>query len=739
MAKLVVVESPSKAKTISKYLGKDYVVMASKGHVVDLPKSKMGIDVEAGFKPSYEVTNRKALSALKKAYAEADGLVLAVDLDREGEAIGWHVAQKLGAIDGKGKIKKGHDVERIVFSEITKDAIQKAVQNPRDINMNLVNAQQARRFLDRLVGYNLSPVLWKKIAFGLSAGRVQSVALRLVVEREEERDAFRPEEYWSLDLFGTGEEGKTISKIAMSDEITSDVRKELEHKVKAFVLFSLTKINGKKAKFDQKKDVEKVIENLEESFIRVDSVNEKITKKYPKPPFITSTLQQAAINQLGFSSKKTMSVAQKLYEKGFITYMRTDSVSISNEALNEIRAFINKNYGSKYLPEKANIYKSKSKSSQEAHECIRPVNVNIKTDKTLTPDEQKLYDLILNRTLASQMVPAEIKQVSVIAKKDRYEFKATGSTIVFDGYLATGVEKLKEQILPEIKKDQKFFAGAVLGVQHFTQPPARYSEATLIKKLEDLEIGRPSTYSSIISTISNRRYVVKDGKYLVPTDTGKVVIKLLKKYFTNIVDYDFTSELEEDLDEIAEGKLEWKKMLNDFYRPFEKAVKENTEKIPREEFTVIGEAPEGVKCPECGGNMNKKLGKDGPFYSCTRWPDCKGMRGIDGDTKEEIESEAESEEFKSIYEPAPKTDEGKPYILKKGRYGKFWAHPDYPKVKDAKPLVLRPEKIVEVYGEIPKTKDGRDFVLRKGRFGEFWAHPDYPKVKEVRKIQSKEK
>lgn len=733
---LVIVESPSKAKTIKKYLGKDYVVKASKGHVVDLPKSKISVDVENNFKPKYEVTKRKVLSELKKDYKNADKLVLAVDLDREGEAIGWHLAQKLGAITESGKIKEGHKVERIVFSEITKDAIQVAIKHPRAINMNLVNAQQARRVLDRLVGYKLSPLLWKKISFGLSAGRVQSVALRLIVEKEEERRAFDPEEYWNFFLYIDQKSlGKQkVSVVLKEDKKQQDQGKKDEPNGTKFELFKKDK---KKFKIESETISKEVLEVVKDKKLKIESIEFKDKKRNPSPPFITSTLQQTAINRLGYSSKKTMTVAQKLYERGYITYMRTDSVILSKQAIDSARGYIKSKFGSEYLPEKANFYKSKSKAAQEAHEAIRPVDFKVDEVKDMDIDMVKLYKLIKNRALASQMVPANMQQQTITGSIENYEFKATGSRIVFEGFLkAIGADK-NDVILPKFVKGGEYNVAEIITSQHFTQPPARYSEASIIKKLEELGIGRPSTYSSIISTIISRKYVEKEGRYLFPTVTGEVVNKLLTKYFEDIVDYDFTSNMENTLDEIAEGKQDWIDVMGKFYEPFDKKVEENTEKIPRDEFTVIGNAPEDIKCPVCGSSMIEKLGRYGTFYSCSKWPDCKGMRGKDGRSEEDIAQTTESDEFKESYEPAPKTEDGRDYIYKEGRYGGFWAHPDYPKVKDAQPLKYKREKLIELYGEPPKTGDGKEFLLRKGRFGEFWAHPDYPNKKEIIKITKK--
>ncbi len=730
---LVVVESPSKANTIKKYLGKGFEVKASKGHVVDLPKSQLGIDVENDFKADYVVTNPKSLRELKAAYKNADKLILAVDLDREGEAIAWHVAQKLGAIDAKGNPKKGKLVERIVFSEISKPAIEEAIKHPRTINMDLVNAQQARRFLDRLVGYKLSPVLWKKIAFGLSAGRVQSAALRLVVERELERRKFNAEEYWSIDIYAVKDKKGNVT---LKYHLKAD--DEEKEKITDLLKFSLFKYQSKELKVENQKDTDKILDIIKDKELLIKDVEKSVSKRYPKPPFITSTLQQSAINTLGFSAKKTMQIAQKLYEGGFITYMRTDSLSMSKDSIDAARKYVSKKYGDKYLPENAIAYKTKSKSAQEAHECIRPVDFKIEDiGPKFDNDFHKLYNLIKNRTLASQMNPALVENMSVYSDIEDYNFKATGMRIVFDGFLRLNPERTNEVILPEIQKGEVYYQDTIFADQHFTQPPARYSEASLVKKLEELGIGRPSTYASIISTILSRKYVIKEGRYLSPTDVGEVVNSLLVKYFSDVVDYSFTSGIEDELDKVAEGNLEWLKMLREFYMPFAKNVETNEKNITREEFTTMGDAPEKIKCPDCGSKMLIKLGRYGKFYSCSKYPECKGILSLDEKTKEDMQKEAVSEEFLSTYKPSPKTDDGRDYILKNGKFGKFWAHPDYPKVKDIKSLEYVPEKVTELFGETPKTDKGKDYLLRSGKFGYFWAHPDYPKVKDIIRIKKK--
>ncbi|BCX13825.1 MAG: DNA topoisomerase 1 [Candidatus Dojkabacteria bacterium] len=732
---LVIVESPSKAKTISRYLGKDYKVIASKGHVVDLPKSSLGIDIENNFEPQYEVTKPAVLKNIKKELKNCDTVVLAVDLDREGEAIGWHIANKLNVIDKNAKPKGSKKILRIVFSEISKQALQNALKNPRGINMNLVNAQQARRVLDRLVGYKLSPLLWKKIQFGLSAGRVQSVALRLIVEKEEEREAFVAEEFWNINVYA---QTKKHNKSIKTDIVLADNKVAPNDDTSNLINFSLTKYKNKKIKIENESQAKEILNSINQKVWEISEVNKTETLKKPSPPLITSTLQRVAVNKFGYSAKKTMNIAQKLYENGFITYMRTDSTHMSSDAITKARSYIQKSFGEKYLNEKVRSFKANSKNAQEAHECIRPVDFKL-TPKDLNLDQEykNIYKIIWSYALASQMAPAKIENIKVKTLISDYEFEALGSRIIFDGYLKVVETNFSEKNLPDLKESQEIYPVLLHAQQKFTTPPARYTEATLIKKLEELGIGRPSTYASIISTILSRKYVEKIDRYLAPTDMGRVVNALLTKYFQEIVDYNFTAEMEESLDLIANGEKDWKEMIKNFYFPFEKKLSENEKLITRDEFKIFGKADESIKCPKCSKQMVIKLGKNGRFLSCVDFPDCDGIRSIDGKTQKEIENESQSEEFKQTYKPAPQTEDGRSYVLKEGRYGKFWAHPDYPKVKDARPLEFTDEKIKEIYGDPPKTDDGRLYILKKGRFGEFWAHPDYPKVKDIKKINKK--
>jgi DNA topoisomerase-1 len=730
---LVIVESPAKAKTIEKYLGHDYKVLASKGHIVDLPKSNIGIDVENNFEPDYVVTNQKSLTALKNAAKGSDTILIAVDSDREGEAIGWHVAQKLGLIDKLGKHKRNaKPLHRITFTEITKDALLEALKNKHDINIALVNAQQARRVLDRLVGYKLSPLLWQKIRYGLSAGRVQSVALRLIVDREEERNKFVPEEYWNISAL-LGQDKKSEKKNI--NIFTKDSEIPFNPVDSANLLFKLVKINGLNAEIKEQKSSKKVIEEIIDSEWVIKDISRQESYRNPKPPFITSTLQQTSANKLGFSAKQTMKLAQDLYEAGLITYMRTDSLNIADQAINQIRTFVGGKFGQKAMSEKPRIFRTKSKLSQEAHEAIRPTDVNVLTE-TIKFDEkhQRLYRLIWQRTLATQMKEARVESVKVSIDVKGHLFQLNGQRLLEKGYLEVYPEQFTEALIPELSVGQQLFLDSLNAEQKFTEPIARFTEASLIKALESYGIGRPSTYAPIISTITSRNYIEKDGRSLIPTDTGMVVIKLLKKHFGQIVDTNFTAQIENDLDSIAQGEKDWKIVLKDFYTPFEKNLEAKILEIKKEDYTVISKSDE--KCPDCGGEMVVKLGKFGKFHSCVDFPKCKGMKSFGDDTL--LSMDQKSEEFTKLYLNSPKTDDGRDYLLKRGRFGYFWAHPDYPKVKDAKPLEYSLDVFKELYGSAPKTKNGKKMILRKGKFGEFWAHPDYPEIKEVQRINNKE-
>ncbi len=738
--KLVVVESPAKAKTIQKYLGDGYIVKSSKGHIVDLPKSGLAVDVEHDFQPEYVVTKKDVLKELKHSLAHADTLVLASDPDREGEAIGWHIARELKVINDKGKNNnKKIALQRIVFTEITKDAVQAAAANPRELDMNLVSAQQARRILDRLVGYKLSPLLWKKIRYGLSAGRVQSVAVRLIVDREREREAFKPDEYWDIKAYlHADKQGKVAVAYKLKEEEAAPEGEEevevVKAKVPAGAEFKLMSHKDKKIELKKQTEVKAVMEKIEKAPWLVTGTEVKQSNKYPSPPFSTSTLQQTAAGKLKFAASRTMKIAQKLYEAGLITYMRTDSLHMSSQAVDASRKFIKSEFGDKFLPATANVYKTKSKVAQEAHEAVRPTDFAKSAHQLkLEGEEARLYELIRGRALGSQMTPAVVESSTITVVVADYSFQATAKKVLFQGYLSAYPEQVTENALPKLTDGQELFPKDIIGAQHFTEPPARFSEASLIKELERLEIGRPSTYAPIIQTIQTRKYVEKVSGYFIPTDTGKVVTDLLVKYFGDIVDVGFTASMEGELDKVANGETDWVKMMHDFYNPFEKNIIKQDKKIERGEFTNLGDSDK--KCPVCGKPMIVKLGRNGRFLSCSDFPTCKGIASIDGQTEADIQAKATSKEFLESYQPAPLTDDKRPFLLKYGKFGEFWAHPDYPKVKDARPLELLPAKQKELYGEPPKTDDGRPYEVKNGRFGKFWAHPDYPKVKDIVRIK----
>lgn len=740
MSKLIIVESPTKAKTITRFLKGKYSVIASRGHIRDLPKSNIGVDVKNNFEPEYVIPEKaeKNVADLKKRAKVADEILLATDGDREGEAISYHIAwvlnenlksKKTNLKQQKSNIKK---YKRIVFHEITKDALENAIKNPRTVNMDLVDAQQARRVLDRLVGYKLSPVLWKKIRFGLSAGRVQSVALRLIVEKERERDAFKIEDYFLIN-------GKfNINKSNIPASLESISGKKLVVKGKNRQTFLIT----------TKEEAQKVCTDAKTKDYLVDNIKQTEKNRKPYPPFTTSLLQQASSNVAGYSAQKTMRAAQKLYENGLITYHRTDSFNLSQKFVKQSEGFITKNFGAEYY--EPHFFKNKSKNAQEAHEAIRPTGLkNLPKNIDLGSDERVIYDLIFARSLAVFMPPIKtlVTTINIVSTDKKYNFKTTGSKVLFEGWnkaysfnSSIKYTPLSEDvILPELGVSDVAKVKSVESEHKQTTPPARFSEASLIKTLEKYGIGRPSTYAPTIGTIVSRGYVVKENKALVPTDLGKVVTKLLEDNFKNIVDYNFTANIEEDLDKVATGKRQWQNLLKDFYKPFEKEVNEASENLKRKDYTVLSDAPKNIKCPDCGGKMVVKIGRSGRFYSCAKFPDCKGIRDINGQTEADVAKKANSKDFKAKYKQAPKTADGKDYILKRGRFGEFWAHPDYPKVKDAKPLELKKSALVKEYGEVPKTKDGRNFQLKRGRFGNFWSHPDYPKVKETIRIKTKAK
>ena len=608
--KLIIVESPAKANTIKKFLGGSTKVVASMGHIRDLPKSKLGVDIEHDFEPEYINIRGKGdlIKSLKKDAKSAKKVYIATDPDREGEAIAWHLATILKDEENK--------ITRVTFNEITKGAVQKAIKEPRDIDINLVDAQQARRVLDRIVGYKISPLLWKKVRRGLSAGRVQSVAVKLIVDREEEIEKFKPEEYWNI--YANLEDKET--------------KKQFEAKFYGK--------NGKKQEIHNKEEVEKILKDIEKAKYIVEEVKKGEKKRTPAPPFTTSTMQQEASRKLGFTLKKTMSIAQGLYEGvkipekgtiGLITYMRTDSTRISEEARKAAKEHIVSTYGENYYE---NRYYRTNKDSQDAHEGIRPTYADLEPDKikeSLTKDQYKLYKLIYNRFIASQMAAAIYNTMAVTINANEYNFKANGQTIKFKGFMTLyvegtdGKEKEEEGILPELKENQELKLNKINPKQSFTEPPPRYTEASLVKALEEKGIGRPSTYSPTITTILERRYIEKEQKQLKPTELGKVVNKLLTENFTDVINVEFTAKIENEFDEIAEGKEEWKKMIREFYGPFEKEL----EKVEKElEHVELVEEVSDIPCEKCGRMMVYKYGRYGKFLACPGYPECKNAKPI---------------------------------------------------------------------------------------------------------------
>lgn len=716
MKNLVLVESPSKAKTIEKYLGKDFHVMATYGHIRDLPTKEIGIDFEHDFEPKYVRMKGKSkvITNIKTAYKNSNELYLAVDPDREGEAIGWHIATLLGAITPSGRKKSNSkkEVKRISFHEITKEAVEEALQNPRSIDMNLVDAQQARRIVDRIVGYKLSPLLWKKVRYGLSAGRVQSVAVRMIVDRERLRDAFVPDEYW--EIFAIAKKGNQAKQIEIKYLKVDKYENEKDLESKGY--FRLNYIGNKNKKLLET-DSKKVINDVKDKTWVVTDLKEKESNRYPSTPFTTSTLQQAALNRLGFTAKRTMGAAQKLYEKGLITYMRTDSMNMSASFITKTRKFIKSVYGENYLSDKERRYKTRSKNAQEAHEAIRPTDASKMPGKMkLEGDMGKLYDLIWRRAVATQMKEAKMANKQLIVEIEREIFEARSSQVKFDGYLKVYNEKVTENELPDLEVGDNLNVKSIYSLQKFTKPPARYTEATLIKAMEAEGIGRPSTYASIISVIQTRGYTAKEGKYFFPTDVGYVVNDILVNHFPEIVDLKFTAKMENDLDDIANGELEWVPMIKDFYTPFEKNLEKKSEELKKADLTVLGKSDK--KCPECGGAMVIKLGKYGKFYSCKKFPDCKGMLPFE---EEKVELD---KIFFDKYQKAPKAEDGSEMVLKKGRFGMFWSHKDYPDVKETKPLLLK-EKCPECDCFL---------VERKGKWGKsFIGCSNYPNCKFIKK------
>jgi DNA topoisomerase-1 len=715
MAKsLVVVESPAKAKTISKYLGRNYIVKASVGHIKDLPKSKLGVDVDDDFNPHYAIIPAKAkvVKELRAAAKNIQDIYLAADPDREGEAICQHLSEELGT--------KSRNVYRVLFHEITKNAIEEAFKKPGRINKNKVDAQQTRRILDRLVGYKISPLLWDKVRRGLSAGRVQTVALRLIVEREQEIRAFKSEEYWTLEArLAAGSPPEFTAKTRMLD--------------------------GNKWNVADGETTNKIVEELKQARFIVRGIHRREKKRYPVPPFITSKLQQEAARKLNFSVKRTMLLAQRLYEGieigqegavGLITYMRTDSSRVAESALHEVRTLIQRNFGEPYLPHHPVYYKSK-KTAQGAHEAIRPTSVartpdSLKND--LEPDLWKLYALIWNRFVASQMNPALIDQTDVQIDAGRVEFKATGSSMKFNGFLAvyeeskpeeTGSSHDEESVLPALQEGETLTLRELLPSQHFTQPPPRYNEASLVKALEAKGIGRPSTYASILSTIQDRDYVDKHEGKFYPTETGEVVLELLVSSFQELFDYEYTARMEDHLDRIEAGRERWKQAMRDFYDRFSSKL-EIAEREMRDVKTEAIETDE--VCEKCGSKMVIKWGKFGRFMACSGYPNCRNTREIKKAGGIEESDTLKPEEI--LCEKC-----GKPMVLKRGRFGEFMACSGYPDCRNTKKIVKSAQEVT-VKQDIPLDEDcpacGKKLAIKHGRFGEFTACSDYPTCKYIK-------
>lgn len=743
MAKnLVIVESPAKAKTINKYLGSDYQVMASIGHIKDLPQKGLGVDIDRDFEPQYIVipdskkrNNKKIVAELKKAAKSSSAIFLAADPDREGEAICQHLADEI--VPAKADIP----VYRVMFNEITKNAVNDAFKDPGQVNSNLVYAQQARRILDRLVGYKVSPILWKTVGGRLSAGRVQTVAVRLVVDREREIEAFVRTEYWSIlaDLSAAMPPAFSAKLIKVGD------------------------LTVKSGKFDEDlKPTETHIRNADEAeaisaeargedFI-VEAVTTKERKRNPTPPFITSKLQQEAARKLGFSVKRTMTVAQRLYEGkdlgaegsvGLITYMRTDSTRVSDAALAEVRSFIGTAFGAEYLPAKPALYRSK-KDAQDAHEAIRPTDVSRTPESlanSLDADELKLYRLIWQRFVASQMTAALFDQTAIDIAAGRFMFRATGQVQKFDGFLkvyqegrdekpADGDDDEEERSLPAVTAGEKLKLNAIVPEQHFTEPPPRYSEATLVKALEEKRIGRPSTYASIMTTIQDREYVEKIEGRFHPTPLGTTVNDLLIENFDDIFNSTYTARMEEELDEIEEGKLDWREALHEFYDKFAKDLEKAVEDIGNKKKTSI---PTNEVCEKCGSRMVIKFGRFGQFLACENYPECKNTREVGSGAKSDDTNGSDGEEAEATIPPCELC--GREMVLKKGRFGPFYGCTGYPDCNnirkiakgDAKPAPP-PEKLDEIC-----PKDGANLVRRHGRFGEFVSCSNYPKCDYVKR------
>ncbi len=708
---LVIVESAAKTKTIKKYLGKDFQILASYGHVRDLLPKEGAVDPDNNFAMKYQAIekNTKHLETIRKAVKSADALYLATDPDREGEAISWHILEDLK----EKKLIKDKKVYRVAFNEITKRAVQEAIDNPRELSMDLVNAQQARRALDYLVGFNLSPLLWKKIRRGLSAGRVQSPALRMIVEREDEIEAFKPREYWSIEADANSGKQPILGKLTryQGEKITQ---------------FSVT--NDKQAN-----EIQSTLLKAANGNLVVTEVEKKQRKRRPAPPFITSTLQQEAARKLGYTAQRTMRIAQQLYEGidvgngsvGLITYMRTDSVTLAQDALTEIRDLISQRYGKDNLPEKPNVYKTKSKNAQEAHEAIRPTAADHIPDEikqSLTNDQFKLYNLIWKRAIACQMIHATINTVGVnLAAGESNTFRTTGSTIANPGFMAVYLEGVDdstaendEKMLPTMAVGDKLELLEIRPEQHFTEPPPRFSEASLIKALEENDLGRPSTYATIISTLQAREYVTLEKKRFYPTDVGRVVSKFLTNYFSKYVDYGFTAQLEDELDAVSRGEKEWVPLMTSFWEPFKSQVDDIEKNVDRKDVTQEALDEE---CPKCKKQLSIRLGRRGRFIGCSAYPECDYTRNMDGEEQEPEEPEVV--EGRSC----PQCEE--PLIIRTGRYGKFIGCSTYPKCKHMEPL----EAPTDTEVQCPECKQST-LLKRKSRYGKiFYSCSRYPDCK----------
>ncbi|MBI2230080.1 MAG: type I DNA topoisomerase [Deltaproteobacteria bacterium] len=719
---LVIVESPAKAKTLGKYLGKDFQVKASVGHIVDLPKSKLGVDVKNDFAPDFHVIQgkKKVVDELKKAAKGKENIYLASDPDREGEAIAWHIADQVG--------KSRKRVHRVLINEITKKAVQEAIANPQELDRNKFDAQVARRILDRLVGYQISPLLWKKVRRGLSAGRVQSVAVRLVCEREREIRAFEAQEYWSLTALLEG-------------QVPPAFRARLTQ-------WQGQKIDPKKFRLENDTRVQEIIRSLDGASWVIGEVEKKERRRYPAPPFVTSKLQQEAARKLGFQPRRTMQIAQHLYEGvelgaegsvGLITYMRTDSTRVSNDALSAVRGFVESQYGKNYLPDRPNTYRSK-RGAQDAHEAIRPTSLEYSPQRVrryLRRDAFQLYSLIWDRFVASQMLPALFDQTSFEIPVREAVFRATGQQLKFDGFMKVYIEGRDERaaqangedideddedsknegLLPDLQKGDALELLSMDPRQHFTQPPPRYTHASLIKELDEKGIGRPSTYATIISNILDREYVQQDERQsLAATDLGFLVTDLLVESFPDILNVEFTAGMEDELDKIEEGKEKWTKAMKRFYTPFSRDLKK-AEKEMRD--VKRQEVPTDIACEKCGALMVIKWGRNGEFLACPQYPECKSTKNFKRDENGTIEVVAEAE----VNETCEQC--GRPMLLRWGKFGRFLGCSGYPECKNIQPL----EKPVDLGVKCPECKEG-NLKERKSRWGKvFYGCDRYPECK----------